>query len=199
MKIGIDIDGVLTDMESFQLDYGSKYFYEKFNKKIVNANSYEVKDIFNVSKQDDDRFWDELFLDYATKCKPRAFASEITKKIHDEGNEIYIITARYLPDNEHKNGKKISDVVKTWLYDNKIYYDEVIISPEDKYEICLKNNIDIMIEDNKNNIEKLSKKIPVICYDARYNKDCIGENIYRCYSFYDLYFKYKLIKDKLNK
>ena len=115
MKIGIDIDGVLTDMESFQLDYGSKYFYEKFNKKIVNANSYEVKDIFNVSKQDDDRFWDELFLDYATKCKPRAFASEITKKIHDEGNEIYIITARYLPDNEHKNGKKISDVVKTWL------------------------------------------------------------------------------------
>lgn len=26
MKIGIDIDGVLTDIEQWQLDYGSKFF-----------------------------------------------------------------------------------------------------------------------------------------------------------------------------
>ena len=25
MKIGIDIDGVLTDLEQFQLDYGSEF------------------------------------------------------------------------------------------------------------------------------------------------------------------------------
>ena len=32
MRIGIDIDGVLTDFEKWQLDYGSKYFL-KYNKE----------------------------------------------------------------------------------------------------------------------------------------------------------------------
>ena len=34
MKIGIDIDGVLTDVEQWQLDYGSKYYYEKYGMRI---------------------------------------------------------------------------------------------------------------------------------------------------------------------
>ena len=27
MRIGIDIDGTLTDIEKFQLDFGSKFFF----------------------------------------------------------------------------------------------------------------------------------------------------------------------------
>lgn len=41
MKIGIDIDGVLTDIERWQLDYGSKYFY-KFGKSIEDYKAYET-------------------------------------------------------------------------------------------------------------------------------------------------------------
>ena len=42
MKIGIDIDGVLTDIEKWQLDYGSKFYYENYNKGIVNYKGYET-------------------------------------------------------------------------------------------------------------------------------------------------------------
>ena len=35
MKIGIDIDGVLTDIEQWQLDYGSKFFYEKYGYMVL--------------------------------------------------------------------------------------------------------------------------------------------------------------------
>ena len=35
MNIGIDIDGVLTDVIRYACDYGSKYFL-KYNKNIVN-------------------------------------------------------------------------------------------------------------------------------------------------------------------
>ena len=31
MRIGIDIDGVLTDIEQWQLDYGSKVVCEQYN------------------------------------------------------------------------------------------------------------------------------------------------------------------------
>ena len=46
-----------------------------------------------------------------------------------------------------------------------------------------------MIEDKVENINNISKNIPVICFNARYNKECNGENIYRCYSWYDIYKK----------
>ena len=39
MRIGIDIDGVLTDIERFQLDYGSKFF-AKYNKFVINSIKY---------------------------------------------------------------------------------------------------------------------------------------------------------------
>ena len=38
MRIGIDIDGVLTDIEQWQLDYGSMVIFENFNKGIINPN-----------------------------------------------------------------------------------------------------------------------------------------------------------------
>ena len=37
MRIGIDIDGVLTNIEQWQLDMGSKNIFEKYNKEIENA------------------------------------------------------------------------------------------------------------------------------------------------------------------
>ena len=48
MKIGIDIDGVLTDIEQWQLDYGSKFYYEKYGLEIKNYKGYETNEIFDV-------------------------------------------------------------------------------------------------------------------------------------------------------
>lgn len=50
MNIGIDIDGVLTDLNSFYLDYGSMYYYNK-GIYIKNPNEYYFKDIFKVSQK----------------------------------------------------------------------------------------------------------------------------------------------------
>ena len=46
-----------------------------------------------------------------------------------------------------------------------------------------------MIEDNVENINNLSKIIPVICFDAKYNKICKGKNIFRAYTWYDVYYQ----------
>lgn len=45
-------------------------------------------------------------------------------------------------------------IVVNWLAEQKIDYDEIIFSPEDKKENCKKYNIDIMIEDKVDNINK---------------------------------------------
>lgn len=190
MRIGIDIDGVLEDVEQFQIEYGSKYFYEKYQKIIVNPNGYNIKNIFDVKQELDDEFWREHIREYAVKEKAREFASEVIEKLKQDDNEIYIITARtsdltWIDLSE----KEMEHIVKVWLNKNNIYYDKIIFSPEDKLDVCLENDIDLMIEDKVENISKISTKIPVICFDAKYNKECKGTNITRGYSWYDIYAK----------
>lgn len=186
MRIGIDIDGVLTDIEQWQLDVGGKFF-SKFNKSVLNKDGYEITEIFNVSDELDSQFWNEYLYEYVTKEPSRKYASEVIKKLKDDGNEIYIVTARYLTDRNNEDGEKMRKIVVNWLAEQKIDYDEIIFSPEDKKENCKKYNIDIMIEDKVDNINKISSIIPVICFHAGYNNECKGKNIYRVYNWYDIY------------
>lgn len=186
MRIGIDIDGVLTDIEQWQLDVGGKFF-SKFNKSVLNKDGYEITKIFNVSDELDSQFWNEYLYEYVTKEPSRKYASEVIKKLKDDGNEIYIVTARYLTDRNNEDGEKMRKIVVNWLAEQKIDYDEIIFSPEDKKENCKKYNIDIMIEDKVDNINKISSIIPVICFHAGYNNECKGKNIYRVYNWYDIY------------
>ena len=190
MKIGIDIDGVITDIEKWQLDYGSKFYYEKYHKGIANPKGYETIEIFDSSRECDDSFWEKNFKDYSVNVEARKFANEVISKLRNEGYEIWIITARgsFLSHSSNVMSKDENEkIVKEWLNKNNICYDKIVFSPEDKLDICLNNKIDIMIEDKVDNINKISTKIPIICYNTGYNEKCEGKNIYRVYSWYDIY------------
>ena len=153
---------------------------DELNKSIITGQDYEV--IYKLSVQ-----LDELIDKYYTKkTYTREFASEVIEKLKNEGNEICLITAR---NSEEEPSK---DWTADWLKENNIYYDKLIFTSE-KLEYCRNNNIDIMVEDCAQNILKLSTEIPVICLDTRYNQECKGENITRCYSWYDIYSKIKKI------
>ena len=83
MRIGIDIDGVLTDIEQWQLDFGGKFF-SKFNKNVINKDGYEIAEIFNVSAELDEQFWDEYLYEYVTEEPSRKFANEVIKKLKEK-------------------------------------------------------------------------------------------------------------------
>ena len=192
MRIGIDIDGVLTDVERWQLDYGSKFYYERYKKEIVDFEGYDTNQIFNVDDKLDEEFWREYFKEYSLNVEARKFANEVIDKLKQEGHQIYIITARGSFLSHSADVMSIEEnhqIVLNWLKNNHINYDKIIFSPEDKLDICKENNIDLMIEDKVDNINKISKIIPVICFHAGYNKDCKNSNIIRCYSWYDIYSK----------
>ena len=188
MKIGIDIDGVLTDFEKWQLEVGSKFFV-KYNKNIVNPDGYDSDTVFNVTKEMDSEFWHDYLYDYAKNEPARKFAGEVIDKLKNKGYKIYIITSRYLTDRNDDLGKEMRNIVIEWLKENSINYDKIIFGPEDKFEICKENNISIMIEDKVENINNISKIIPVVCFNASYNKVCNGKNIFRAYTWYDVYYQ----------
>ena len=196
MKIGIDIDGVLTDIEQWQLDYGSKFYYENYGLGIKNYKGYETNEIFDVDIKLDDEFWNKYFREYSINLEARKFANEVIDKLKEDGHEIYIITARGSFLSHLANVMTIEEnrnIVLNWLKINQRHYDNIIFSPEDKFEICKENNISIMIEDKVENINNISKIIPVVCFNAAYNKECNGKNIFRAYTWYDVYRKIKEI------
>lgn len=192
MRIGIDIDGVLTNIEQFVLDYISKYCVENNIEYNISDMNYEYSKTFNISREIELEFWNTYLEKYAVNEKARPFASEVINKLKEEGNEIYIITARWLSNRDDDVGKNMREMVKKWLAENKIVYDKLVFSKaekEKKSQEIIENKIDLMIEDSPNNINELSKIIPVICYNAQYNKDCSENKIIRCYSWYDIYNK----------
>ena len=93
MRIGIDIDGVLTDLEEFEIDYGSKYFYEKGILEDVKTKiNFNYEELYMDEKYSNE-FWFEAIQDYI-KIRPRNFACEVINKLKEDGNVICIITNR---------------------------------------------------------------------------------------------------------
>lgn len=189
MRIGIDIDGVLTNMEQFMLDYATKYCYEKNLSIKLNIKEYDDVKMLNITKEQVIKFWNTYLGEYVINYPVRLFAKDVIDKLKKEGNEIYIITARDeygLPDELYG---KMSELTKQWLNKNEIYYDKIFFTGKSKMQIIEENNIDIMIDDAPRNINELSSKIPVLCYNTQYNADIEGKNIIRVYSWYDIYEK----------
>lgn len=194
MRIGIDIDGVLTNIEQYILDNATRFLVQNNIDYKVGQSNYDFYKSLGINKEVELDFWSDNLFNYAKYEKARPYASEIIKKLKEEGNEIYIITARWLTNKNTSDGEKMRNIVRNWLKENDIVYDKLIFSMadnENKMDEILEHNIDLMIEDNPNNINDLSKVIPVICYNTGYNGKCDGNNIYRCYSWYDIY---KMIK-----
>lgn len=192
MRIGIDIDGVLTDMERFLLDYGSKYNVENRLELNINEVDYDENKTFSWTEQETIKFWNKYLVYYATKYPARTFATEVIKKLKEEGHEIYLITARndYGLPNEYIG--KMKKIVNQWLKDNDIIYDKIIYTEGSKLPYCVGNYIEIMIEDSPEQVKFISEKIPTLCYNAEYNKGIEGDNVTRVYSWYDIYDKIKV-------
>lgn len=192
MRIGIDIDGVITDIERFIADYGTKYCKENNLPINIKAGEYDEFKTFNWTEEQGIKFWNEYIVYYATEYPARDFASEVIQKLKEEGHEIYIVTARndYGVPKEYIG--KMKDFVSQWLKDNNISYDKIIYTEGSKLPYCVGNYIELMIEDSPENIKDVSTKIPVLCFDCNYNRNIEGKNITRVYSWYDVY-------DKINK
>lgn len=188
MRIGIDIDGVLTDLARFVSDYGIKFCHENNIEYKIKDDSYYESEALGISLENAEKFWNKYLPYYATEYEPRKFASEVIKKLK-ENNEIYIITARNEEGLPKEVYGKMQEFVKEWLEKNHIEYDKLIFTVGSKLPYCLENNIDIMVEDSPRNLTEISTKIPVLCFDNPYNKNVEGENITRVYSWYDILHK----------
>ena len=185
MRIGIDIDGVLTNEDDYILDYTSKYCYENGLDFFTEPYRYEYQKL-NWNKSTIDNYRSQYFMNYVDEEPPRKFASEVIKKLKNEGHSIYIITGRTKTTEDSEIGEIMRTKIKKWLEKNEIVYDKIMFAKMPKTKEIKENNIDRMIEDSPEIIPIISKNVHVLCYDTRYNRNLQCSNMTRVYSWYDI-------------
>ena len=153
MRIGIDIDDTLTDineeLENAALEYATKLEKNqtKDTSNVVDKNDgniYQVK--YGFTYDELKYFLKDIQESITSKAIPRENAKETISKLRKAGNEVYIVTAR---DSEfHDNPYKLS---KEWLDKYNIEYDKLIVNARDKAQICKQEKIDLFIDDKLSN------------------------------------------------
>lgn len=183
MRIGIDIDDVITDTSGTMSKYILKYDKDK---KIV---PYLVEimrgEIPDIAKQ----FLEDNALKIFSSANVKDNAQIIISKLLNDGNEIYIITSR--GEKNYKGSKKLT---LDFLKNNNIKYTKLILNCFEKAKICKENNIDILIDDSVKYCEDY-KKIggQSILFTSEINKS-INTDIQRVDNWKELYNKINEIK-----
>ena len=188
MIIGVDCDGVLTDMSAYIFKYGEKWF----GRKPVNPNGSNTAEIFGCTEKEEFRFGLRYFFTYCKRWPPRAGAAEAVRMLKGQGHSLYEITARKFAAESTPLGRYSKRIFEGWLkkhgfeFDGIFYCSESRIS-EDKLEGCRKISADIMIDDRPETALYLAENgIRVFLYDTAYNKDVSHEKITRVFSWEDV-------------
>ena len=126
--------------------------------------------MFDWTEDEEKRYYKENIERLANSFKPIDNCSKYIKKLREDGHYICIISGR-------NNGEYSDPYTMTinWLKKYDIQYDNLILTNgynhQEKADICLENNIDIMIDDSIKVCKKcFEKNIKPIIFSTEYNR-----------------------------
>lgn len=193
MKIAFDVDGILTKLQEFEIKYGRQFFDNQ--DRAVDIKELGFKEIFKCSEEEEDKFWKKYIWRYCLLEKAREDASIVMNKLKEDGDEIYILTARAHTTEQNITGKLFRGMLIYFLhkenipYDHIFYYDEETSALE-KANTCIDEGIEFIMDDQSKNINCL-KTVTNVCYfEEEHNKHCEDDNVdnvYKVENFSDFY------------
>ncbi|MBQ7140529.1 MAG: hypothetical protein IJO32_03415 [Bacilli bacterium] len=188
MKIGIDLDGVVIDSENIWRVYEEIFAIDDLNnRKIYNREEPKFQNRYDCSLEEQKLFFDKYLLKAAKESNLKPGFLPVYKKIKEFGYELIVITARGMHFEEMKD-----DALRL-LEKNNIVFDKYYWNITNKVEICKKENIDIMIDDDYKIIEDLSKNNIKTLYFRDVNLKKLDETkyIHEVNNWGDIYIYFK--------
>lgn len=184
-KIGIDIDNVLSNFNEELLKEFLNHDKELRNTGIIDENAYITRGMFDWSTEELDDFYNNNIERIAKNLKVIDEAPEYIKKLKENGYEIYIISGR--DNGEYSDPYKMTS---DWLKKYNIEYDRLILTnaynSSEKAEICVKNDVSIMIDDSTRIcLENIKNGITTLLMDTPYNRKI--NSIKRVHNWKEIY------------
>ena len=200
--VGVDADGVLTNLIEHNIREGKKVF----KKEVLNPNEYDLEKIFDLSDYSKLVKYAKAFQIYENYCKnekSREGVAEVINELTNDGFKFNQITARKFAAEKNILGKRYRNLLIEWNKKHNINFDNYKFCSEynvanKKLIACSSLDVEIMIEDNASvALELANNQIKVLLVNAPYNQGVEHENIIRVNSWYDI--KNELINYKENK
>lgn len=152
MKIGIDLDGVVFDSETTFRTYEEIFdVIELRGNNLIDREEPKFQGRYNWTKEEQKRFIDKYFLTVSRESGLMSGFLAGYRFLKEQGHELIVITAR------GGHVKEMKDDAIRILEENNIKFDKYYWQVEDKLEICKKENIDVMIDDDWRIIKQLSE------------------------------------------
>lgn len=162
MRIGIDIDDVITDTSVSMKDYINKYDESGEVTEHIEEVMRGEMPTSNIKK-----FFADNSMKIFENAKVKDNASEVIQRLLDAGNEIYIITSR----GEVKFKNSVELTLKYFEHNN-IKYTKILFDSFNKSQICKDNKIDVMIDDSEKYCKEIEKEnIRSILFTSEVNKN----------------------------
>lgn len=193
INIGFDADGVLVDTESFQLSAKiKKYIKKHYNLVPINEDGYGIKEVYGCDNETEIYIWSKFVIYYSLFYQIRPWVKETIKQLREQGNKVFIVTSKACALEKNYKGFIVRFLFELGLKIRGVKVDGIEYcsldnSAEDKLNVCRKRKIDIIIEDKRENIDRLSSELYVLCMDTKNNQKLSNENICRVYDFNDIF------------
>lgn len=194
MKIGIDIDNTITDTLPVLKEYCKRY-----NDTVVKRNLQMHEDgvasynLYDWTQEENMDFCIRYLEEVVLQAEVKENAREIIERLKNEGHNINIISSRAVP-----MFKTPYETTEKFLREKGIVYDKLLVGRIEKKSSCIENELDVLIEDEPQYITQMSEFMPVIVFDAVYNKQCIGNNIIRVHDWNAVYSNIKKMEKRIN-
>ena len=173
MKIGMDIDGVISD---FVTSFRKVVKKERgIDLKYCDIHQHDLHKVLGLEKDETYKLVDKTFR-YELGFQHGAIDG-INELFLD--HEIILITSR---------SPKIEKITKDWLQNNNIRYDDIIFTKAG--EKCQENKhcLDVIIDDHLKEINNCIDIVPnVLVYDHPWNQsDNASDRFHRVFSWEDI-------------
>ena len=173
MKLGIDLDGVVIDSETTFRTYEEIFDIDILNgNNLINREEPKFQARYNWTKEQEKEFIEKYFLKISKESNLMSGFMATYELLKQQGHEFVVITAR--------GGfiKEMKDDAIRLLNENNITFDKYYWHIDDKLEICQKENVDIMIDDDWKIIKKLTENKIKTLYFRDTNLMKLEENEY---------------------
>lgn len=166
MRIGIDVDDTIANSYENVIREVAAYYHKDFNELLERKMGYH--DFFdNDEFPNYNTFVFERYKHIIDKSVIKENAVRVINKLHEEGNEIIIITARHYGEYDDPYA-----ITLKYLSKHEIEFDKIIVNKMDKGQVCIDENIDLFIDDSVSNCRKVKEAgVNVLLFDAPFNQD----------------------------
>ncbi|KLU59901.1 5' nucleotidase, deoxy (pyrimidine), cytosolic type C protein (NT5C) [Peptococcaceae bacterium CEB3] len=169
MRIGVDIDGVVSDSYPAWLQELNRHY----GKNITVLEDYEMHLVFDVPWDDMNDFFVENVDRLLSMPRPVPGAKEGIERLRREGHEVIFVTARR-PEEEK--------VTLKWLEKYEIPHETVLFSGfKSKVDLVKQWKLEAFVEDHLANALGISAfGVPVFLLATTYNRGKLPAGVTRC-------------------